>query len=64
MKKVLLVLAVVGGVFTIQSFDLADNHTQIVHEHDVEGGRCTARTKKGTQCSRSAEQGRTRCWQH
>ena len=27
-------------------------------------GRCQATTKKGTQCSRSAQPGRSYCWQH
>jgi len=27
-------------------------------------GRCTAITKKGTQCKRKAEPGTSRCWQH
>ena len=27
-------------------------------------GRCQATTKKGTQCSRSAQGGRSYCWQH
>ena len=30
----------------------------------VEGGRCQATTKKGTQCSRKAQAGRSFCWQH
>lgn len=28
------------------------------------GGRCTAITQAGTQCKRSAQAGRSRCWQH
>lgn len=28
------------------------------------GGRCTAITQAGTQCKRSAQAGRNRCWQH
>ena len=27
-------------------------------------GRCQATTKKGTQCSRNAQAGRSYCWQH
>ena len=27
-------------------------------------GRCQAKTKKGTQCSRNAQAGRNYCWQH
>ena len=27
-------------------------------------GRCHAKTKKGTQCSRNAQAGRNYCWQH
>ena len=30
----------------------------------VEAGRCQARTKKGTQCSRKAKPGSHYCWQH
>ena len=30
----------------------------------VVGGRCQATTKKGTQCSRKAQAGRSYCWQH
>ena len=30
----------------------------------VAGGRCQATTKKGTQCSRKAQAGRSFCWQH
>jgi len=30
----------------------------------VSSGRCQATTKKGAQCSRKAQPGRSRCWQH
>lgn len=30
----------------------------------VESGRCQATTRRGTQCSRSAQPGRSYCWQH
>jgi endonuclease YncB( thermonuclease family) len=30
----------------------------------VDGGRCQATTKKGEQCKRAAEPGRSYCWQH
>ena len=30
----------------------------------VSGGQCSATTKKGTRCSRKAQPGSTRCWQH
>ena len=30
----------------------------------VSSGRCQATTKKGTQCSRKAQAGRSYCWQH
>lgn len=33
-------------------------------ENSNYSGRCQAITKKGTQCKRNAQAGRTRCWQH
>ena len=30
----------------------------------ISSGRCQARTKKGSQCSRSASSGSRYCWQH
>lgn len=30
----------------------------------VSAGRCQATTRKGTQCSRRAQAGRSYCWQH
>ncbi len=33
-------------------------------EPAAEGGICTARTRSGAPCSRRAEPGKDRCWQH
>jgi hypothetical protein len=42
----------------------AQSRTPAVVSAPTRGTRCQATTKKGTQCSRNAQPGRSFCWQH
>lgn len=64
MKKLLLVITILfafSGLSTqvYSSEKISTNYSKV-----IDGGRCQATTKKGTQCKRNAAEGSDYCWQH
>lgn len=64
MKKLLLVITFLF-LFSGLTPQLYSSEKILAKYSDViDGGRCQATTKKGTQCKRNAAEGSDYCWQH
>lgn len=64
MKKLLFIFTILlmftgiaPKVYSLET--IASNYSEV-----IDGGRCQATTKKGTQCKRNAAEGSDYCWQH
>lgn len=64
MKKILLVSTLLFLFIGITTQAHSSVNTRYISSCAIDGGRCQATTKKGTQCKRNSADGSSYCWQH